>query len=310
MKKLTAILYQKLKKSLNNKKSVVAIGNFDGVHIGHRRILYKTVSIAKKENIESIAITFYPHPKTLFSKKPFPLIQNLEQRINLIKKIGIDRVEIIEFNKDFSNFKPEEFIKFLKNKFSPLYIVVGEEFRFGKEKKGDVKLLKSFSKNLGIKVSPVKKVLLYGEKVSSSIIKDYLLEGNLQRARLLLGGFYSYTGKVVKGKSLGKLLGYPTANIIPDFNFLLPNGIYITRTKVKNSFYNSITYVGNSPTLKKGNTFIETHIFNLKDEIYKDYVEIFFIDFLREEKKFKNKKELIEQIKFDIEYVKNLFSFL
>ncbi len=289
-----------------NKKSIITIGNFDGVHIGHRRILFKAVSFAREKNLISLAITFFPHPKEFFGGK-IKLIQPLQQRINLIKKIGIDDVIVLEFNKKLSSFTPEEFVEFLIKNFSPSCIIVGEEFKFGKKQSGNVSKLKTFGKKFGFNVKAVKKVTLYGEKVSSSIIKKYIKENNLQRARFMLGGFYSILGKVTKGKGIGKKFFYPTANIKADKNLLLDNGVYLSRTKVNNNYFNSITYIGNSPTLKRKDSFVETYIFGETEDLYGKEIEIFFVEFLRKEKKFPNKYKLKKQIEKDIAFTKSFF---
>ncbi len=287
-------------------KTVISIGNFDGVHIGHRRILFETVSMAKRKNVSSLAITFSPHPKEFFGEN-IQLIQPLTQRISLIKKIGIDDVVVVEFNRKISTLLPEEFVDFLVKNFSPVAIVVGEEFKFGKFQSGNVNTLKKLGKKFGFKVKAIKKVMLYGEKVSSSSIKKYIKTRNLQRARLMLGGFYSIIGEVIKGKGIGKKFFYPTANIDADKNLLLKNGVYLSRTRVGSKYFNSITYIGNAPTLRSEKNFVETYIFGETDSLYGKEIEIFFIEFLREEKIFLNKDELKKQIDKDIVYAKAFF---
>ena len=282
------------------KGKIITIGNFDGLHVGHRKILLTAIKKAKIENRETVAITFWPHPQTFFGKK-LKLIQPLNERISLIKKVGISEVDVLPF-KEIVDFSPEEFLLFLTKRHKIKAIIVGEEFRFGKNRKGDIRYLKSFGKNLNIYVKGVKVINFMNEKVSSSLIRKYLQEGNLQRARIMLGGFYSIKGKVIRGDRRGKIIKFPTANIKYPEDFLLPDGVYITKTCINNKYYNSLTHVGPNLTFGGKEKKIETHIINFTGNIYEYPIEIFFIDYIREIKRFPDKQKLYEAISSDLNY--------
>jgi len=282
------------------KGKIIAIGNFDGLHVGHRKILLTTTRKAKIEKRETVAITFWPHPQTFFGKK-LKLIQPLNERISLIKKVGISEVNVLPFQ-EIVNFSPKEFLDFLTKRHKIKAIIVGEEFRFGKDRKGDIKYLKSFGKKKNIYVKGVKVIKFMNEKVSSSLIRKYLQEGNLQRARIMLGGFYSVKGDVIRGDRRGKIIKFPTANIKYPDDFLLPDGVYITKTLINNKYYNSLTHVGPNLTFEGKERKIETYIINFSENIYEHTIEIFFIDYIREIKKFSNRQKLYDAISSDLNY--------
>ncbi len=287
------------------KKGVIlTLGNFDGLHVGHRKILLNAIKKGEKEKRKVIAITFWPHPHSFFGKK-IKLIQTLEERISHIKRIGVDEVDVLDFDK-IVNLSPEDFINFLLERYKIHSIFVGEEFRFGKKREGDLKLLKRIGKREGFYVKGVKIIKYMGEKVSSSLIREYLSNGDLQRARIMLGGFYSVKGKVVKGNKRGKRVKFPTANIKYPQDFLLPNGVYITKTLFNNKYYNSLTHVGPNLTFGEKENKIETFLIDFKSSIYNKEIEIFFVDYIRQIKKFNNKVELSRAISQDLSYALSL----
>ncbi len=286
------------------KGAILTIGNFDGLHVGHRRILLNAIRKGKKEKRKVIAITFWPHPQNFFGKK-IKLIQTLKERIYHIKKIGVNEVDVLEFER-IVDLSPVDFIKFLIERYNIHSVFVGEEFRFGKKREGDLKLLKKIGKREGFNVEGVKIIKFMGEKVSSSLIRKYLSIGDLQRARIMLGGFYSVRGKVVEGNKRGKRLKFPTANIKYPKDFLLPNGVYITKTLVNNKYYNSLTHVGPNLTFGERENKIETFLIDFKSSIYNNEIEIFFVDYIREIKKFTNKDKLSLAISQDLGYALSL----
>ena len=286
------------------KDVILTIGNFDGLHVGHRKILLSAIKKGKDEKRKTVAITFWPHPQIFFGKK-IKLIQTLEERIAHIKRIGVDDVDVLEFDK-IVNLSPEEFIKFISKRYTINSIIIGEEFRFGNNRKGDLNLLKKFGKREGFSVKGVKVMKFMGEKVSSSLIRKYLAERELQKARMMLGGFYSIKGKVIKGSNRGEKVNYPTANILYPNNFLLPDGVYITKTFVRGEYYNSLTHIGPNLTFGEKDKKIETYLINFNSTIYGEEIEIFFVDYIRNIKKFKNKKELSFAISNDLNYALSL----
>jgi len=292
---------------VSKKNKIIIIGNFDGLHIGHRRILYYALNKAKTEDLKSIAVTFWPHPNIYMGKK-LKLIQSLEERKKMIEDLGIEKVDIILF-KNIVNFSPEDFFGFLTERHKNINtIVVGEEFRFGYKREGDLTKLKKIANKKDIKIKAKKVVELFNKKVSSSLIRKYLLKGKLQRARLMLGGFYSVSGIVKKGKRRGRRLNFPTANITCKNNFLLPPGVYVTRTLFNGYYYNSLTHVGEAPTFNDEEKKIETFIFNFNSNIYGKIIKVFFIKSLRKVKKFKTNNELNKALIKDYNYSKNYFN--
>ncbi len=225
----------------------------------------------------------------------------------MIKDMGIDEVSLLNF-KDVVDLTPEEFIDYLLITHNIKMIVVGEEFRFGKNRKGDLKVLKRIGKKRDIKVKGIKVFKIFGEKVSSSKIREYLESGDLQRARLMLGGYYSYESIVTEGKGVGLKLGFPTSNLVYSEDFLLKEGVYITKTFYKNRYYNSLTHIGSIPTFSSDEKKIETHIFDFNKKIYGEKIKIFFIKYLREVKKFRNQSFLKKAIENDFNYARNFFN--
>lgn len=275
---------------------VVAIGVFDGVHRGHRAILKEAVSQAKAINGTSIVLTFYPHPQKQKS------LYSLEHRIRLISEIGIDAVIILNFNKTFSKTLPEEFVKkFLVGKLSPECILVGENFNFGKGGKGDVKLLKYFSKVYKFKLK-VFKVLRSGNKaISSTLLRGLIIKGRLKDAERLLLRPVSVLGVVIKGDSIAKKLGFPTANIDPHHEILPPAGVYAVFVILGGKRFSGVCSIGNKPTFYDNkDRHIEVHIFDFNKNIYKKPLEIRFIKKIRGQLKFSGSRALAEKIKKDI----------
>jgi len=282
------------------KDKIAIIGNFDGIHIGHRRILWYALKKGKESGFSTLAISFSPHPQAYFGKK-IKLIQPVEDKVKMIKDIGIDEVSILNFS-EVVHLSPEQFIDYLISKHNIKVIVVGDEFRFGKNRGGDLSYLKKIGKKRNILVKGVKVFRLFGEKVSSSKIREYLLNGELQRARLMLGGYYTYKSFVIKGRGVGMKLGFPTANLKYDETFLLKEGVYITKTKYKNRYYNSLTHVGSVPTFNHKEKKIETLIFDFSKDIYGEEIKLFFIDKLRDIKSFDNTILLKRAVENDYNY--------
>jgi len=282
------------------KNKIAIIGNFDGIHIGHRRILWYALKRGKELNYKTLAVSFNPHPQAYFGKK-IKLIQPVEDKVKMIKDMGIDEVSILDFS-EVVHLSPEEFIDYLIDKHNIKAIVVGDEFRFGKNRGGDLSYLRKIGRQKGISVKGVKVFRIFGEKVSSSRIREYLLNGELQRARLMLGGFYTYKSIVIKGRGVGRKLGFPTANLKYDENFLLKEGVYITKTLYKDRYFNSLTHVGTVPTFNHSEKKIETLIFDFNEKIYGEEIKIFFTDRVRDIESFDNPESLKEAIKKDYDY--------
>ena len=285
-------------------KTACSIGNFDGFHEGHIRVLKTLKNEATKRNLKTVVISFNPHPREVFTGEPLCRITNLETKKEFLKRLGIDYFLVIPFSKDFANKTPEEFIEFLKEDLNCKLVVVGEEWRFGKDKKGDINYLKQF-----IEVFPVKKVLLNSDKLGSSLLRKLLREGKIEEVNKLINRTYCLKGKIVKGKGLGKKLGFPTININPVEKLCLKYGVYAGFIEINNKIFKSAINFGIKPTFKEENPLIEVHIIeNFKEEINQDFAKVYFIKYIREERKFDTVEALKGQISKDIKTIEEILN--
>ena len=296
------IVYKNLSIKKNHKDSVVAIGNFDGLHVGHKKVLKEAKQKAKKNNLKFGLITFEPAPTMFFNK----LIKNhriysLNQKIYFLKKMKLDFVIIINFNKNFSNLSAERFIeKILFKKIKSKYIFVSRNFKFGKKRVGNVITLKNFEKKYFYKtiITPPHKK---GKKiVSSSLIRKNIYQGRVKDAERLLGRTWSIEGEVVKGAQRGRKIGFPTCNIRLNTYIMPKLGVYSVWVQIDNLKKRGIANIGYRPTFSGKSLLLEVHIFGIKRNLYKKILKISFIKFIRAEKKFENINQLKVQIKKDI----------
>lgn len=286
----------------------VALGNFDGVHIGHRVLLDRLLEKGKDSGLSTLVFTFKQHPQNvLLTRNKIPLIYPPEKKKDIILKLGIDMVEMVDFTQKFAMLEPEEFFeKFLLNRYNIKYVVVGFNYRFGRGGKGNVSLLKQIGDRYGFEVQVVDPVITNGEVVSSSLIRKLISIGDIKSANRLLGRKYTVNGKVVKGKGRGKEMGFPTANIELPPGILYPSrGVYITITNLENASMISLTNVGINPTFSGNKLVIETYIPGFKGNLYDKYIEVEFLERIRDEKKFESKEELVKQIEMDLKYMEN-----
>jgi len=278
--------------------TIVTIGIFDGVHKGHQKILQRVLNEARKNRLKSVVVTFDPHPVKILS--PFaqiPLLMSLDHRIRLIKKMGVDYCLVKKFTKEFSKLCPEEFIKdILVDKLNLKVLVTGENFLFGFREKGCSKLLKKLSKIYNFKFYGIPPLKIEGEYVSSTRIRKLIEKGRLELAKKLLGRPVTILGTVVKGKSLGRELGFPTANIDPHHESIPPAGVYSVDAAMGKKFYRGVLNI----SLHK---IIEVHILNFNKNIYGRDIEVIFKQKIRNEKKFKSLEALQRQISLDIHHI-------
>lgn len=286
-------------------KSVVAIGVFDGVHIGHRKIIGKTIKKAGLIKAKAIVLTFDPHPLyKLHPEKRPPRLMSLAHKLRLFEELGVDICLIVRFDRHFAKTEPEVFIKdILVDKLNAAGIFVGSDFRFGRGKKGSLADLRAFGKKYKFFVRGIRPVKQNGITASSSLLRKIISEGNLSLAQKLLKRPVSVLGTVVRGDMLGRILGFPTANINPHHEVIPPSGVYAVKIRLQNNLFSGILNIGSRPTFKSGEDAeptIEAHIFNFSKNIYGSDIEILFIKKIREEKRFLSKEDLIEQIKKDV----------
>lgn len=289
---------------INIEPTVVALGNFDGIHLGHQAIIRKAVYDAKGDGLKSAVFTFSNHPRNLLKdKEKVKGILYTEDKLRIIEELGIDYVFNIPFTENIMSMEPVKFIdELLLKVMRAREIMCGFNYRFGKGAHGDVQLLISegMKKNFGVHVAEAFKV--DGHIVSSSLIRKKIAAGDMLACQKLLGRLYAIKGEVVVGNRLGKSIGFPTSNInIDDSMVSPPNGVYVTKCTYGHVAYNSITNVGEKPTIGKYEKNIETHIFDFDKELYGKEIKVEFLDKLRDERKFDDIEFLCNQIKKDCE---------
>ncbi|MBQ7075409.1 MAG: bifunctional riboflavin kinase/FAD synthetase [Clostridia bacterium] len=278
---------------LNN--TAVALGAFDGVHIAHGVLINNAVTYAKEKGINSCVFTFDVNPKD--SK----LITTNRERQDIFELMGADILFLKQFDDSLKNLEPTEFLEeYLKN---CRYICVGFNFKFGKDRKGNTKDIETFCKTNGIDFDIVDAVKYKGEIVSSSLIREYILNSDFKSAKEMLGRNYFVTGVVEKGDKIGITLGFPTANIVPD-SIIAGEGVYLTYTTVDGKRYKSVTNVGGKPTIRGGVNRVETHIIDYSGDAYGKEIKVEFIKKIRDIIKFENTDSLKSQLKNDVNIAK------
>ena len=301
-------LYNNFNINRNHKQSIILIGNFDGVHLGHKKLFNLAQSYKKKYNSKIGVINFDPMPKMFFNRslKNFRL-SNISQKLALLKNQSVDFIITKKFNKIFSKTKSINFIKnILSQKLNARFIFVSNNFRFGNKREGDVNLLIQNEKRFNFKVVKPKPLLLKRKIVSSSLIRSYLEKGFLKEANKLLNRNWSIEGIVQKGRKIGKKIGFPTCNIdIGDYVLAKP-GVYAVKVLRKNNakYIKGIANLGYRPTFNQKKILLEVHLFNFSGNLYNKYLSVEFLKFIRKEKKFKNVNQLKNQIKTDLSIAK------
>ena len=294
------------------KNAVITIGNFDGVHIGHQALFHQVIEKARALQGTSIVMTFEPHPiRVLKQNNNPPLITLYEQKAELIAKAGIDILICIPFTQKFASIPAKEFIEeILVNLIGMKAIVAGKDYTFGKNREGNLDLLKIYGKRIGFEVIVVNGIQISNnskDKISSTVIRELISDGKVAEAQKLLGRHYQIRGTVMKGRDRGgRLLGFPTANIKLYDELSPKTGVYAVTVECKGSKYKGVANIGYSPTFDDRIFTVEAHILDFNDDIYGQKIRINFIQRLRDEKKFLNTSELSDQIKKDINKARNI----
>lgn len=298
--------FQKVPSSLA--PSVVAIGNFDGVHLGHQKIIHLAVEKAKNWSCQSAVYTFRPHPQSVLKPdRPIQLISSYDEKLEVFGQLGVDLVVEEPFDLNFSKIEPEKFFSdSILNKLNAKGVVVGYDFAFGKERHGHLSLLEELCKKASVELAVVPAFSLGGENVSSTKIRQYLNAGEIEKANSLLGRPFSYRGSVVTGDGRGRKIGFPTANLQPENKMLVPYGVYATETCLDGKLYPSVTNIGIRPTFGSQAVLIETHLLNVSLDLYGKQIQVQLIRRLRGEKKFNSIDELKAQIALDIQQASQL----
>ncbi len=294
--------------------AVVTIGNFDGVHKGHRALFDETIKKAASINGTSIVMTFDPHPlKVLCHDRRPPLITMYEQKVELIAKAGIDVLVCVPFTREFSAIAPRSFIEdILVKKIGMKAVIVGNDYNFGKDREGDIALLREFAGSNDFEVIIPDWIRIsesWKDRISSTKIRELVMDGNVEDIPMLLGRNYQIRGKVVKGRNRGgKLLGFPTANINLTDELCPKMGVYAVTVEVASKKHMGVANIGYSPTFEDHIFTVEVHILDFKGDIYEEEIRVNFIARLRDEKKFSGIAQLSEQINIDIEKAKRILS--
>ncbi|HHT50426.1 MAG TPA: bifunctional riboflavin kinase/FAD synthetase [Eubacteriaceae bacterium] len=302
---------QIIEKYIDNHKEtdqmVIALGYFDGIHLGHQKLIKRAKKIAETKNLKSAVFTFKSHPLSILAPERVPrLIYSNSKKIKIIQSLGIDYLIFPEFSNELMLTKAEDFVKdILVDKFNMKHAVIGFNYKFGYKESGTPQTLIDLGKKYGFEVTIIEAVKADGITISSTNIRKQIQKGEMETAKNFLGCYYSISGKVVKGKGLGKKLSIPTANINIDNKIVLPkNGVYKTIVKIEDNKYKAITNIGLNPTFENHPYSIETYILDFNQDIYGIDIEIYFLKRIRGERKFNTLEELVNQIQKDIEIAK------
>ena len=289
------------------KSKVVLIGNFDGIHLGHQKLISKAKKIAEQKKQKLVLITFNPHPREIINNTEMDLILPYKEKKSLLKNYGIDMINEIKFTNKLSKLSAEEFAKeYIYKAHNPSDIVIGKNFKFGHKARGDAKLLKDLlSKKVKVHSIDIKR--LDSLVISSSEIKKLISKGSIEKVNKLLGRNYHISGKVIHGEKRGRLIGFPTTNLSTEWNFLPKKGVYVSKVVISDKSYQSITNIGVRPTFNANSLQIESHIFDFNKNVYGKKIKIYFLTRIRNEKKFETVEKLIENITKDVNFGRKYF---
>lgn len=296
----------KIKKASDYKllsNSVVTIGTFDGVHVGHKKIIKRLVKIAKKENLQAIVLTFFPHPRMVVQKDTdIKMLNTIDEKNKLMEAEGIDHLVVKKFTKQFSRLSAQDYVReVLVETLHVKHIIIGYDHHFGRNRTANINDLKAFGEIYNFKVTEISAEEIDEVTVSSTKIRKALLDGDVKTANTFLGYNFMLTGKVVKGKGLGKQLNYPTANIrIEEPYKLIPkNGVYVVKANIKDAIVFGMMNIGTNPTVDGKVQSIEVHFFNFNQDIYGKILEVEILERLRDEQKFDSLEDLKNQLSKD-----------
>jgi riboflavin kinase / FMN adenylyltransferase len=288
----------------------LAIGVFDGVHRGHQAVISTSADHAAASNGTPVVVTFDPHPEKVLRPQAAPhLLSATQHKIALIRALGVEHLLIITFDKEFAATEPEDFVQKLVIHSKPLReICVGHEWSFGKNRRGNLDLLKKLGAKFNFDVVGIPPVKINGAVVSSTAIRQAIEKGDFAKAAEMLGREYTILGTVTRGDNLGKKIGFPTANLSAHSEQFPPNGVYVAEARIDGELYRGVINLGIRPTVSSGKSerVLEIHLFDFNRDIYGHDVEVRFLKFLRPEKKFANLDALVQQIRRDVEQARQL----
>ncbi len=303
--------YNDLIKYKSAKKSILTLGTFDGVHLGHSEILKKLVSQAKKKNLESIVLTFFPHPRMVLQKdSDIKLLNTIEEKAELLEKVGIKNLIIHPFSQEFSRLTAEEFVKnILVDQLNIAKIIIGYDHRFGRNRTANIDDLIEFGKTYNFEVEQISAEEVNDITISSTKIRNALLDGDIELANNFLSYKYFLSGKVEKGSQIGRTINFPTANISvqEDYKLIPKEGVYIVSAIIDGENINGMMNIGNKPTVKGEKLSLEVHFFNFDKNLYDKNLTISFLKRIRDEQKFDSIDELKNQLEKDRDFSLNYF---
>lgn len=292
--------------NLNNQftQCVLTLGNFDGVHLGHQQLINHLIKQSKKLNLPTVVMLFEPQPLEFFCKQNAPArLTSFKEKVELIKKLGINYIIAVPFTQTFANMLAPDFIQdWLINKLQAKYIVIGDDFRFGRERKGDINLLQQYTHNNQFVVESMPTFVWNDLRISSTAVREALFNSDFKLAHCLLGRNYAIEGKVVHGNALARQLGFPTANIHLNRKKPALQGVYFVKVKncCSNQHYHGIANIGIRPTIEGKKAILEVNLFDFSGDIYGQYLDVIFVHKLRDEKKFDSLTDLKQQIAQDV----------
>ncbi len=298
-------VYKELKKGLLSNTSL-ALGVFDGVHAGHRRVILDAVQKARTKGLTSVVVTFSVHPRQVITGSAPGVITPLEDKLQFFRELGVDAIVVIDFNQELAKMSAQEYVKnILQGCFGAKSITVGYNHKLGSDKKGTSDFLNQYGEKNNIQINVIPPVKINEHIVSSSVIRGFIESGDVVSAREFLGRPFKIKGKVIEGRRLGRQIGFPTANLFLDEDLVLPlRGVYSGAVKLKDEEFSSVINVGRRPTVGNfENDLVEAHILNFDRDIYGEYIEVFFLDRIRDEKKFDSLDELKARIEQDCKHV-------
>ena len=305
-------IFNNIQSYSSEKESILTIGTFDGVHIGHNKILTKLVEESKKNNLSSLIMTFFPHPRMVLQKsQEIKMINTIDEKIHLFEKTGVDNLIIQPFDENFSKIRAKEFVEeILVKKLNIKHIIIGYDHRFGKDREASVEDLKKFGLNYMFTVEEIAAQEIHSIAISSTKIRNAILKGEIKKCNEYLGRNFMLTGEVVHGDGLGKKINFPTANIeiIDTYKIIPKNGVYLVKTIINSEIYFGMMNIGVRPTIGGKNKSLEIHFFNFKDNIYNKTISVEIICKIRDEEKFSSIDELKIQLKKDEQFCLKLIN--